>query len=117
MKNAIRFSYSQILQIWHKGPTDKVREPYFIWGFLSMAWPCGFGVKEPVYTPDSLGPAHLVPGLCWCSDGKTQAKNHARGLGNDADHVEGGGRLVWGTEEKWQLVSSPRLAVNEFRRK
>lgn len=41
-----------------------------------------------------------MPGLGWCANWKAQAKNHARGLGNDADHVEGGWGLVWGAGEK-----------------
>lgn len=88
-----------------------------------MPWSHGFGEKELIYTGGlfglgvSQGPAHLVPGLCCCANGKTQAKNHAWGLGNDAYHVEGGRGLVWGTGEKWESVSGSRLGVKEFRRK
>jgi hypothetical protein len=77
---------------------------------------------EFVYAPGllSLGvsqsPAHLVPGLGWCANGKTQAKNHAWGLGNDADQVEGGWGLVWGTGEKWEEVSHPELGVYQLNR-
>lgn len=113
--NAIRFFYSQILWIWEKGSTDKVREPYLILGdpLSTGPGPRPVGLGRSQSTPQapwagiSRGPAHLVPGLCWCADGETQAKNHAWGLGDDADHVEGGGRLVWGTGEKWESVSSP----------
>lgn len=60
-------------------------------------------MKQFIYTPELLSQAvraYLMPGLGWCANRKPQAKDHARGLGNDADHVEGGWGLVWGTGEK-----------------
>ena len=53
----------------------------------------------------------LMPGLGWCANWKPQAKNHARGLGNDADHVEGGWGLVWGTGEQLDIG----IALNQHK--
>lgn len=72
-------------------------------------------MKQFIYTPELFSQvvrAYLMPGLGWCANWKPQAKNHARGLGNDADHVEGGWGLVWGTGEKQKQVSCPGLSVN-----
>ena len=84
-----------------------------VWGAPPSTGPGSTGEKEPVDTLGlvgrrvSWGPAHLVPSLCWCADEETQAEHHARGLGDDADHVEGGGGLVWGTGEKWRVREQP----------
>lgn len=124
VRHNLRGKCDQILLL--LSPTDLERahiQFFLIWELLSLlalalwVWGAanlysrlpGLGVRQ--------GPAHLVPSLCWRANGETQAKNHARGLGDDADHVERGGWLVWGTEEKRESVSGPRLLVSEFRSK
>lgn len=125
VRHNLRGKCNQILLL--LSPTDLEErahiQGFLIWELLSLLglalWVWG-GANLYSRLPGlgvSQGPAHLVPSLCWRANGETQAKNHARSLGDDADHVEGGGGLVWGTEEKWESVSGPTLRVSEFRSK
>lgn len=64
----VRSSYSHLLQVWEKGPTDKVRHSLLLQVSLGLGTPpstgpspVGFGERELVYTPGLLGQSQSGP--------------------------------------------------------